>query len=63
MSYHIFFSPQVKRCATITYKHGMCELRQAMPNDFRFKIRKYQESLKTSQSDILAPSPRAKIKF
>ena len=26
MFYQIFLSPQVKRCAIITYKHGMYEL-------------------------------------
>ena len=35
-------SPQVKRCAIITYEHDMYEL----PNDFRLrKIRKYPESV------------------
>ena len=26
MLYQIFFSPQVKRCSIITYKHGMYQL-------------------------------------
>ena len=26
MFYQFFLSPQVKRCAIITYKHGICEL-------------------------------------
>ena len=30
MLYQIFLSPQVKRCAIITYKHGIYEL----PNEF-----------------------------
>ena len=33
MFYQIFFSPQVERCAIITYKHGIYEL----PNDSRLK--------------------------
>ena len=36
MFYQIFLSPQVKRCAIITYKHGIYELPQ--------EIRKYKES-------------------
>ena len=31
MFYQIFLSPQVKRCAVITLKHGICEL----PRHFR----------------------------
>ena len=30
MFYQIFLSPQVKRCAIVTYEHGIYEL----PNDF-----------------------------
>ena len=33
MFYQIFFSPQVERCAIITYKHGIYEL----PNNSRLK--------------------------
>ena len=29
------FSPQVKRCAIITYKHGMYELPHELPNGLR----------------------------
>ena len=50
MFYQIFFSPQVKRCVIITYKHGMYELPHESLNDLRHKeikeIRKYQEVLK-----------------
>ena len=34
MFYQIFLSPQVKRCAIITYEHGICEL----PNDLGLRI-------------------------
>ena len=34
MFYQIFFSPQVKWCAIITYKHGIYEL----PNGLRLRI-------------------------
>ena len=33
MIYQIFLSPQVKRWAIITYKHGMYELPHELPND------------------------------
>ena len=35
--YQIFLSPQVKRCAIITYKHGIYELPQELPNDLRLR--------------------------
>ena len=34
MFYQIFLSPQVKRCAIITYEHGIYEL----PSDLRLTI-------------------------
>ena len=33
--YQIFFSPQVKRCAIITYKHGIYDLPHDLPNSLR----------------------------
>ena len=34
-----FLSPQVKRCAIITYEHGIYELPHELPNDLRlYKI-------------------------
>ena len=33
----IFLSPQVKRCAIITYKHGMCKLPHELPNNLRVR--------------------------
>ena len=32
MFYQIFFSPQVKRCAVITKKHGIYEMPHELPN-------------------------------
>ena len=38
MFYQILLSPQVKRCAIITYKHGIYELPQKLQNDLRLTI-------------------------
>ena len=35
MFYQIFLSPQVKRWAIITYKHGIYQLPHKLPNDLR----------------------------
>ena len=35
MFYQIFFSPQVKRSAIISDKHGIYELPNELPNDLR----------------------------
>ena len=37
MFYQIFLSPQVKRRAIITYKHGIYKLPHELPNDLRLK--------------------------
>ena len=37
MFYQIFLSPQVKRCAIITYKHGIYELPHELQNDLRLR--------------------------
>ena len=70
MFHEIFFSPQVKRCAIITYKHGIYELPHELPNDLRLrilgnikKVLKPQESLQTLKSDSLVPSLSAKNKI
>ena len=66
MFYHIFLSPQVKRWAIITYKHGIYELRHELPSDLRVtsqEIRKYQESVLTPQNDSPVPSLPAKMKI
>ena len=38
MFYQITSSPQKKRWAIITYKHGIYEFPHELPNDLRFKI-------------------------
>ena len=38
MFYQIFLSPQVKRCAIITYKHDIYELPHELPKDLRLRI-------------------------
>ena len=38
MFYLIFFSPQVKRCAIITYKHGIHEFPNELSEDLILKI-------------------------
>ena len=38
MFYQIFLSVQVKRCAIITYKHGIYELPHELPKDLRLRI-------------------------
>ena len=35
MLYQIFLLPQVKRCAIITYKHGISQLPHELPNNLR----------------------------
>ena len=60
MFYQIFFSPQLKRCTIITYMHSIYEL----PHEVRLtKLRKNQESLKTSQNTSLVPSLPVKMKI
>ena len=38
MFYQSFLSPQVKRCAIITYKHGIYELPHELPKELRLRI-------------------------
>ena len=38
MFYQILLSPQVKRSAFVTYKHGKYELSHELPNDLRLRI-------------------------
>ena len=37
MFYQIFLSLEVKRCAIISYKHGIYELSHELPNDLRLR--------------------------
>ena len=39
MFYQIFLSPQAKRCAITTYKHGIYELSHKLPNDLRLSLK------------------------
>ena len=48
MFYQIFLSPKVKGCTIITYKHGIYELPQELPNDLRL------ENMKISKMKILS---------
>ena len=46
MFYQSFLSPQVKRCAFITYKDGIYELPHELRNDLgSYEIRKHQETV------------------
>ena len=38
MFYQIFLSPQMRRSAIITYKHGICELPRELPNGLLLRI-------------------------
>ena len=38
MLYQILLSPQAKRCAIITNKHGIFELLHELPNKLRLRI-------------------------
>ena len=52
MFYQIFFSPQVKRCAIITYKLGIYELPHELLNDLRLRILGNEERSAESQKII-----------
>ena len=45
MFYQIFLSPQVKRWAIITYKHGIYEFLHELLNDVRLRILENEEIL------------------
>ena len=52
MFYQIFFSPQVKRIAIISNKHGIYELPHELSNDLRLKILGNQKISGKSQKFI-----------
>ena len=60
MFYQIILSPQVKRCAINTYKHGIYELPHELPNNLRLS---HRQSVQTPKNDSPAPSPPAKMKM
>ena len=39
----IFLSPQVKRCAIITYKDGVYELPHELPKNLRLNIKEFSK--------------------
>ena len=45
MFFQIFYLPEVKRCAIITYKYGICMLPHMLPNDLRLRILGNEEIL------------------
>ena len=45
MFYQILPLPLVKRCAIITYEHGIYELPHELPNDLRLRILENYEIL------------------
>ena len=47
MIYQFLFSPQVKRSAIISNKHGIYEFPHKWLNDLRLRIREYQEKSQT----------------
>ena len=49
----MFLSPQVKRCAIITYKHGVYELPHALPNGLG--LRKLKNIRKVSKPQLNPP--------
>ena len=65
MFYQIFLSPQVKRWAIITYKHGIYELPHELPNDVRLGTwgnKEISGKCQRIMDDSLVPSPSAKMK-
>ena len=38
MFHQVFLSPQVKKCAIITYRHAIYELPHELPNNLRLRI-------------------------
>ena len=61
MLYQIFLSPQVKRCAIITYKNGTYELPHELLNDLI--LMEISEKCLNLINDSLVPSLPAKIKI
>ena len=67
MFYQIFLSPQVKRCAIITYKYGIYELPHELPNDKKTQdLKKLENIRKLSKRHRMIPQrpvPPPKWKF
>ena len=58
MFYQIFLSPQAKRCAIITDKHGMYKLPNELPNNLRLIWKVSKPHRMISQRPV--PSPKRK---
>ena len=44
MFYQIVLSPEVKRCAVITYKQGIHKMPHELPNDLKYtKLEKFRK--------------------
>ena len=56
MFYQIFLSPQVKRCAIITYKHGIYELQSDLRQNFR-KLGNIRKESKLHKMIAQRPAP------
>ena len=50
MFYQTFLSPQVQRCAIITYKHGIHKLPQELPRPKDLGCQEIRKYLKTAQT-------------
>ena len=59
MFYQIFLSPQVKRCAIITYKHARYKLPHELPND----LKNIRNLSKLHRMIAQCPVPLPKWKF
>ena len=61
MFYQVFLSPEVKKYAVITNKHGIYELPHEFPDDLRLRILGNNE--KTSKNYTLVPILLSKKTF
>ena len=62
MFYQLFFSPQVKRSAIITYKHGIYIFPHELPNDLGpRKLGKIREISKLHTIRISLPSKTKRV--
>ena len=52
MFYQVFSSPQLKRCAIVTYNNGIHHFPHELPNDLRISILENYEILEKSQNFI-----------
>ena len=62
MFYQIFLSPQVTRCVIITYKHGIYELSNELPNATSHQNQSYSQMPATDQP-AQRPKQEAKQRY